>query len=66
LAASPVLAQPTYNSHRAVQRLENVRAQAMPSLSNDTVIVDGQYVGADPDPNVRLQLRQNAPAIFTR
>jgi serine protease inhibitor ecotin len=28
----------------------------------DTVIVNGKVVGADPDANVRLNLRRNSPA----
>lgn len=59
LAASPVLAQPSYSRH-AVQRLDGIRAQAMPSLGNGAVYNDGQYLGADPDANVRLQLRRDS------
>ncbi len=34
-------------------------AQSTP-LTNDTVIVGGQYIGQDPDSNVRLMLRRDA------
>jgi hypothetical protein len=33
-------------------------AQRVPSP--DAVIVGGKYIGQDPDPNVRLQLRRDA------
>ena len=42
MAASPVLAQGAY-THRATAatRLDNIRAQAMPTLNSDAVYVDG-------------------------
>ncbi len=46
-----------------VRHARNARAEAMPtqSISNDsdTVYESGQYVGRDPDPNVRLELRRD-------
>lgn len=63
VAASPVLAQPVY-SHRSVERLEGIRAQAMPSLNSGAVFVDGQYTGVDPDANVRQQLSQGYQGIL--
>ena len=65
LVATPALAQyqqyPTAPHHVRVDRLAGVRAQALPSVGSNTVIVDGQYAGADPDPNVRLQLQRDFP-----
>ncbi len=47
----------------SVRPARNARAEAMPtqSISNDsdTVYESGQYVGRDPDPNVRLELRRD-------
>ena len=67
MAASPVLAQGSY-THRATAatRLDNIRAQAMPTLNSDAVYVDGQYVGADPDANVRLELQKDYPSVINR
>jgi hypothetical protein len=61
MAAAPVLAQPTW-SHRNVQRLDGIRAQA-PVVNSGAVYVDGQYAGADPDQNVRLQLQKDYPSV---
>ena len=62
MAASPVLAQGNaYAPHRAT-RFDNIRAQALPSVNSDTVYVDGQYAGTDPDANVRLQLQKDYAA----
>lgn len=36
-----------------------VGAQALSPNDPDTVYEGGQYVGSDPDPNVRLQLRRD-------
>jgi hypothetical protein len=65
MAASPVLAQGSYTTHRAT-RIDNIRAQAMPALNSGTVYVDGQVVGADPDPNVRLQLQKDYTSVVDR
>jgi len=59
LAAAPSFAQTTYGSRHAAQRMDNVRAQALPSMDSTAVYVGGQNVGADPDPNVRLELRRD-------
>ena len=62
LVATPAFAQyqSTYAPrHVGMDRLAGIRAQALPSVGRDTVFVDGQYAGADPDPNVRLQLRRD-------
>jgi hypothetical protein len=37
----------------------NARAQALSPNDPDTVYEAGQYIGRDPDPNVRLQLRRD-------
>ena len=40
-------------------------AYAPPAFGpSDRVYVDGHYAGQDPDPNVRLQLRQVSPAAY--
>jgi hypothetical protein len=43
----------------ATQRLRGVRAQAMSPNDSDVVYEGGQYIGRDPDPNVRFQLRRD-------
>ena len=43
----------------ATRGVRNVRAQALSPNDPDTVYEGGQYVGRDPDPNVRLQLRRD-------
>ena len=43
----------------ATRNGRNVRAQALSPNDPDTVYEGGQYVGRDPDPNVRLQLRRD-------
>lgn len=48
-------------SQATLDRLRGIRAQAMPTAAHDRVYVSGHYVGADPDPNVRLELRRDAP-----
>lgn len=65
IAASPVLAQGAYAPHRAT-RLDNVRAQAMPTLQSGAVFAEGHIVGADPDANVRLQLQKDYPSVLDR
>jgi len=55
LLAVPATAQTTQK--RQAQRVLQYRAGPAPGVfRNDTVIEDGQYLGRDPDPNVRSQL----------
>lgn len=51
-------------SQAKLDRLRGIRAQAMPTAANDRVYVSGHYVGADPDPYIRLQLRRDQPALY--
>jgi len=44
---------------RTSERLRGVRAEAISPNDSDTVYVNGEYVGRDPDPNVRLELRKD-------
>jgi hypothetical protein len=39
--------------------MRGVRSEAMSPVDPDTVYENGQYVGRDPDPNVRLELRRD-------
>jgi len=48
-------------SQTTLDRLRGIRAQAMPTAAHDRVYVSGHYVGADPNPDVRLELRRDAP-----
>jgi hypothetical protein len=64
MAAAPALAQPT-GSHRTAQRLDDIRAQA-PVAASGMVFAEGQFIGADPDPNVRLQLQKDYPSLLDR
>lgn len=43
----------------AVDQSRGLRAQALTPDESDTVYESGQYVGRDPDPNVRLELRRD-------
>lgn len=43
----------------AARRLHNISAEALSPSDPDTVYEAGQYVGRDPDPNVRLELRRD-------
>lgn len=64
LVATPALAQYQYSTaprHAGIDRLAGIRAQALPSVGGNTVIVDGRYAGNDPDANVRLQLQRDYP-----
>ena len=63
-ASAPALAQSSW-SHRNVQRLDGIRAQA-PAINSNSVFVDGQYAGTDPDANVRLQLMKDSPSVLDR
>ena len=48
-----------YAPSPANAQLRGIRAEAVSPNDPDTVYVDGQYVGRDPDPNVRLELRRD-------
>jgi len=39
--------------------MRGIRAQALTPNDPDTVYVAGQYIGRDPDPNVRAALRRD-------
>jgi len=53
MLATPALAQRP--EHQAPQQQSQLQAPT----AND-VIVDGRFIGADPDANVRLELRRDA------
>jgi hypothetical protein len=54
LLAAPASAQP---NHRRQQVQHSQQYSPAPGVfRNDTVIEDGQYLGRDPDPNVRSQI----------
>jgi hypothetical protein len=60
LAAAATLASPAlaHSGHmkRAGNDLRGIQAQAMPANDGNAVYANGQYLGSDPDPQVRLQL----------
>ena len=69
LAISPALAQNATKSMTANHAYRASNAQTLPDEAlkayafypgNDVVIEDGEILGRDPDPNVRLQLRRDA------
>jgi len=69
LAASPALAQNIQKPATANHAYQTSAAQVPPHEGwmayafypdNDVVIENGQVLGRDPDPNVRLQLRRDA------
>lgn len=48
-------------SQASLDRLRGIRAQAMPEAVEDHVYASGDYVGTDPDPNIRFQLHRDQP-----
>jgi len=63
--ASPALAQtarhaPAQPSAQPEQSYGRVEAQPRTAVPGSEVYEGGRYLGADPDPNVRLQLRLDA------
>jgi hypothetical protein len=62
MAASPAMAATTHhvNRHTSIMSSDATSAYAA-QRDPDAVVVNGQYMGRDPDPNVRLQLMQDAP-----
>jgi hypothetical protein len=46
-------------SHATMRRLRGIRDEAIAPTGSDSVYVNGQYRGRDPDPNVRLDLRRD-------
>jgi hypothetical protein len=48
-------------SQATLNRLSGIRAQAVPSATADSVFVNGQYVDADPDANIRFELQRDPP-----
>jgi hypothetical protein len=63
--ASGFASNPGYGAFAYAQprseRLRGLHAQAM---APDAVDEDGHTIGQDPDPNVRLQLRRDAPWTY--
>jgi len=55
LASSPALAKTHHTSAAAEQSYASAATAAGPN----TVVEDGQVVGADPDPNIRFQLMRD-------
>ena len=53
MLATPALAQ------RPEHQTSRQQSQLQAPTAND-VVVDGRFIGADPDPNVRLELRRDA------
>ena len=56
-------ANPYAPSAATLARLRGIRAQAFPAATNDSVYADGRYIGADPDLNIRFQLRRDPPGL---
>ena len=57
-------APPSWSANAATTGASGAYAYAPRSLrsaGSDSVYVDGQYVGADPDANIRLQLERDPP-----
>jgi hypothetical protein len=61
--ASPALAHPGVHAQRDGVAMRGVQAQAMVPANVDTVYANGENLGSDPDPQVRLQLLRSAGAI---
>jgi hypothetical protein len=45
--------------HATRRQLRGIRGEALSPADRDTVYESGQYIGRDPDPNVRLELRRD-------
>jgi len=60
LAATPALAAPKHFSHRTAVESDTGSVYAYQAYDADVVIVDGRYIGRDPDANVRLALIREA------
>jgi hypothetical protein len=64
--AAALVATPSFAAQRHVRANVATADQAYAAapgayyVSSRAVVVDGQLIGADPDANVRLQLRKNA------
>ena len=48
-----------YQPSRTSARRVHARAESISPTDPDTVYESGEYVGRDPDPNVRLELRRD-------
>ena len=57
---SPALAHAPMHARAEAQDMYGMRAQAAPAAGANAVFAAGAYLGADPDPQVRLQLMRNA------
>ena len=58
-ASMPETGAYAYAPQRSGARTRGVRAELISPSDPDTVYVNGEYVGRDPDPNVRLELRRD-------
>jgi hypothetical protein len=58
-ASMPETGAYAYAPQRSGARVHGVRAESISPSDPDTVYVNGEYVGRDPDPNVRLELRRD-------
>jgi len=58
--ASSALARPAMHAQPAPDGYRGVQTNAMLPLRPDAVYAYGTYLGADPDPQVRLQLLRSA------
>jgi hypothetical protein len=48
-----------YEPPRATKHMRGTEAESISPADPDTVYENGHYVGRDPDPNVRLELRRD-------
>ena len=61
--AAPVLAHAGMHAQRGSAAMRGVHAQAMAPANVDTVYANGENLGSDPDPHVRLQLLRSAGVL---
>jgi hypothetical protein len=57
--ASPALAQSASHRGQPQQSQYDQPIGSQPNSANGNAVYDRQYLGADPDPNVRLDLRRD-------
>ena len=64
LALATLVASPAFAATKKIPQYRSDAAQSYASVpAANVVVVDGQVVGADPDPNVRLQLQRDAVQV---
>jgi len=59
LATSPADAASSKKHKKSVHRTDTVHRQSQPRSNSHDVYVGGEYIGSDPDPNIRAFMMRN-------